>query len=44
MKIVTMKGKSHIAIARKKIEGSIKLVLGTLGFSALLIALILLVP
>jgi hypothetical protein len=43
-KKVTMKGKSNIAIARRKVEGSIKLVLGTLGVSALLIAFILLIP
>jgi hypothetical protein len=39
-----MEGKSKILIARRRIEGSIKLVLGTLGFSLLLIAFILLVP
>jgi hypothetical protein len=38
-----MNGNSKILVAKRKIEGSIKLVLGTLGFSALLIAFILLI-
>jgi hypothetical protein len=39
-----MNTRSNILIAKKRIEGSIKLVLGTLGFSVVLIAFILLVP
>ena len=38
-----MNGFSKILIAKRKIEGSIKLVLGTIGFSALLIAFILMI-
>jgi len=38
-----MKGNVKILVAKRKIEGSIQLVLGTIGFSALLIAFILLI-
>jgi hypothetical protein len=38
-----MKGNSRIIAARRKIEGSIQLVLGTIGFSALLIVFILMI-
>jgi len=34
----------NILEAKRQIEGSIKLVLGTLGFSVLIIAFILLIP
>lgn len=38
-----MKSNSRIVAAGRKIEGSIKLVLGTIGLSALLIGFILMI-
>jgi hypothetical protein len=39
-----MKARLKISVARREIEGSIKLVLGAIGLSALLIVFILLLP
>jgi len=39
-----MKEKSKAITVREEIEGSVKLVMGTLGFAAFLIICILLIP